>query len=149
MITINITKDQVAIHDIKRIHRKYPGAVTNALETIVIGVNKIAIDYLSGPGAKKSGIPGGGYPVPVRTGHLRRAENIVLPGKTKSAGGKTYSAGPMGAIAYNAAAYAAAIHEGLGSSRKHGRRPFLTDAVDKYGAARMIKALDKEITKIL
>lgn len=58
----------------------------------------------------------GAYPVPARTGHLHQ---------------KTFWDVPRATLAFvgNRATYAHAVHEGLGSNRTHGRRPFLDDAV--------------------
>lgn len=70
----------------------------------------------------------GSYPVPVLTGHLRRSEDYVPPGKSKSTDAFTFRAGRLEAILYNSARYASVIHDGTHSSTKFGRRPFMDDA---------------------
>lgn len=66
----------------------------------------------------------GAYPVPVRTGHLRRSLAMLFPGQSKAG----LSAGLDEAIVYNPAAYAWAIHQGREDMGTEGR-PFLSDAV--------------------
>jgi hypothetical protein len=78
----------------------------------------------------------GGYPVPFRTGNLKRLLDFVPPGQSKG----DFSAGPMEAIVYNSAQYANVIHEGKGSSAKFGARPFLTDALNTFNQGGLIEA---------
>lgn len=89
--------------------------------------DKEAHKLLTGPKT-----PAGHYPgVNVKTGWLRDSLDFVPPGKTKSGGGLTWTAGTLQAKVYNSAQYSRVIHEGKGSSEKYGKRPFLTDALDK------------------
>lgn len=74
----------------------------------------------------------GGYPVPVRTGNLKRLLNFVDPGQTKGTGGVSFTAGPLEAVVYDSAEYASVIRFGTGSSAKFGPRDYLTDAFDKF-----------------
>lgn len=90
----------------------------------------------------------GGYPVPVRTGNLKRLLDFVDPGGSKG----EFTAGPMEVIVFNSAQYAAVIHNGTGSSAKFGPRSFLTDALAKFNQGGQIAAtieneLNTEIQK--
>ncbi|MCP4259090.1 MAG: hypothetical protein GY774_16515 [Planctomycetes bacterium] len=154
LVNAKILGDRVIIADIDRIGRRYPDAVVRGVGRIIIGVNKEAVKNLSGPGAKpkkgKKAIGAGGYPVPVRRGNLRRLENFVLPGRTKTTNGMTFGAGDMGGIVYNTALYSRVIHEGRGSSKKHGPRPYITDAVLSFDrGGKMVRVLDEEVSKEL
>ncbi len=85
--------------------------------------------------------PAGAYPVPRRTGFLKSRVDIVKPGETKIWGESsdlrtrkkttagTLSAGQLEAVLYDNAAYANVIHEGYGTSKNYGRRPYLEDGV--------------------
>lgn len=90
--------------------------VASAMRDITIGVEREAVKRLTG-GSK----PPGSYPVPVRTGFLRRSM------------GSRYNT--ESGIVYNTAIYARAIHEGFspyGNPRVAypiGARPYMTDAV--------------------
>lgn len=155
MLDINVTikGEKVIIEGLKRFAHRIPGAAQRGLSRVAKGVHRKAYEFLSGSGAKASNVPAGGYPVPVRTGHLRRMLNWLEPGKTKTAGEPftgTFTAGPMEAIIYNAANYAMAIHEGKKSSAKYGPRPFLTDALKKFNqGARIEKIIRDEIQKAI
>jgi hypothetical protein len=88
----------------------------------------------------------GGYPVPVRTGNLKRLLDFLDPNTSK--GG--FTANPGEVIVYNSAEYANVIHEGRGSSAKFGPRPFLTDALAKFNQGGQIAAtLENEVTTAL
>ncbi len=152
--TVQIIGDQAVIEDLDRLSRNYPDAIVRGMTRIILGVHKEAVKNLSGPGAKprKGQKPtgAGGYPVPVRTGNLRRFEGFVLPNRTKTSGGLSFSAGPFGGIVFNSALYSQEIHEGRGSSKKYGRRPYINDAVllfDRGGG--MTRILDEEVSKEL
>lgn len=82
-----------------------------------------------GQSSDLGGRPGSYPPVPRITGHLARLEDFVLPGRMKTSNGVTFSAGKFEAVLFNSAEYAIPIHEGKGSSKKYGKRPFQTDAV--------------------
>lgn len=84
----------------------------------------------------------GGYPVPVRTGNLKRLLDFVYPGQSKG----EFQAGPMEAIVYDSAEYARVIHAGTGSSAKFGKRAYLTDALAKFNESGGIaQAIENEI----
>jgi len=99
--------------------------ISNVVGRATKGIYSGAFANLSGGGAlsrKKYGwLYKGRYPVPVVTGHLRRALYFVLPGRSKG----DFSAGPLEGVVYNAASYGWAIHEGRGSM---SGRPYLSDA---------------------
>jgi hypothetical protein len=84
----------------------------------------------------------GGYPVPVRTGNLKRLLDFLDPGQSKG----EFIAGPMEAIVYDSAEYASVIHEGTGSSAKFGKRPFVDDALAAFNQGDGIaSAIEEEI----
>lgn len=84
----------------------------------------------SGMGARP-----GSYPVPTCTGHLRRSEGFVDPGRSVSSNGKNFSAGPHEVILFNSARYARVIHSPRRgeSSYRYGDRAFMVDALRKTG----------------
>lgn len=100
---------------------RWGAARRSGLRKAVVAVENAASELLSGSGAA------GAYPVPVRTGHLRRSMGSKMQGDS------------AGAV-YNSAEYARAIHDGV-VGRWNGRgkvaivqvraRPFMTDAVEK------------------
>lgn len=93
--------------------RALDNAVGRGLRKVAATVEREQIKRLGGA-AKTPGV----YPVPARTGHLRRETFFEV--KTSRF-----------ALVGNTATYALAVHEGLGSSKKYGRRPFLEDAVNE------------------
>lgn len=147
MITahVELKGHKAVIQELGSLPRRLDSAAKRALRRIAMGIHREAYDYLSGPAD-----PTGGYPVPVRTGHLRRMLDWVSPGATKSAGGETFTAGNLEAIVYDSAAYSEVIHGGLGSSKKYGKRPYLTDGFTAFNqGARIEKILNEEIAKEL
>lgn len=170
MLDINVTieGDKVVIEGLWKLGPKVNRSVRNALTKIGEGIYREAFDYLSGPGAtyetrvsKKSGkeykkkiknLPAGGYPVPVRTGWLRRMLNWLKPGETKSSGGLTFTAFLNETILYNAAEYSDVIREGKGTSEKYGPRPYDTDALKRFNRGfdnRIQGTIEEEIQKDL
>ncbi len=96
---------------------RWDSALAKGLRRAVVTVEIHATDLLSGSGAP------GSYPVPVRTGNLRRSEGSQIVSKTSG-------------IVFNDAGYARAIHSGeiavgfKGRGRKRVRaRPFHDDAL--------------------
>ena len=74
--------------------------------------------------------PPGSYPVPVRTGNLRRYLWALFPGESTGGIKGKYDVGPGMAYVGDSADYADAIHSS---------RPFLTDAADEVlGRAALI-----------
>lgn len=178
-IQIKIEGDKVIIEGLNKIAAEMPGAINRGLQRVAVGIDRAAFDWLLGPGAKgktegavysdiktrklklkgqkwtPQNIAAGGYPVPGRTGHLKRSLDWLHPGATKSVtrhGEKhdvgSITAGPNEAIIYNAAEYANVIHEGRGSSAKFGPRRYLTDALERFNqGARIKKIMEEEIQK--
>jgi hypothetical protein len=96
---------------------KWDAALAKAMRKAVFAVEASAVDFLTGSGAAR------GYPVPVRTGFLRRALGSKVESQTSG-------------IVFNSAGYARAIHSGeiavgfKGRQRKKiNARPFLEDAM--------------------
>lgn len=149
-IQATVQGDRLAIKGLSYAAGRFPSAIERGLEKVGKGVFREAFDYLSGPGAKKSKIPPGGYPVPVRTGHLRRSLSWLKPGQTKSAAGLTFTAGKMEIVVYNSAEYSRIIHEGQGSSSGHGARQYLTDGFNRFnGSNRCAEIIDGEVQKVI
>lgn len=97
-------------------------------------VDAKAVDNLSGSGAP------GAYPVPVRTGHLRRSQGFRLTDSTSG-------------LVFNTAVYAAPIHAGRQTIRAAGgghrqiatvRRPFLDDAAARVDMSMVFQAKVRE-----
>ncbi|NOZ68011.1 MAG: hypothetical protein GXP46_01880 [Deferribacteres bacterium] len=155
MLNLNVTieGDKVIIEGLDKIADHMPDAVQRGLLRVVKGIHRMAYEFLSGPGLEAKGAAlAGGYPVPVRTGHLRRMLDWLGPGETKTAGDHTFTAGPMEAMVYNSAEYAMVIHEGRGSSEKYGRRPYLEDALDAFNQGDRIRntiaeEIDEEVRR--
>jgi len=107
------------------IAKRIPKALDKGLSSWAVLAHKDALKNLSGPGLKKSNVPGGAYPVPVRTGQLRRSEDYVLPGRSKH--GITARHGQ--AYLVNTTAYASEVHDGKGRHVRFGKREFAADAI--------------------
>ena len=168
-IKVTITGDTAVISNLDRFIEKAPGAVNRALSRIARDVERIAFDLLSGSGAqgeysstgrwkkREESVSAGGYPVPVRKGHLRRMLDWLKPGQTKTHAIGTFTAGENEVIVYDAAEYADVIHEGRGSSEKFGERPYLTDALQRFsspsgqgfGSGRITDILEEELGSLM
>lgn len=159
-ISLTVEGDKIIIEGLKQFAEEMPGAVQRGLGSAGKKIYDIAFQWLSGAGAyykaSKSGksrrkvmdTASGGYPVPVRTGWLRRELSWLYPGKTKTYDTGTFTAGPNEVIIYNAAEYANVVHEGKGSSAKFGPRRFLTDAFEMFNRGLGIQmAISDEIQK--
>lgn len=85
--------------------------------------------------------PGSYPPVPSITGHLRGSLSLLEPGERKG----SISAAKHEVIILNSAAYADVVHDGRGSSRKYGKRPFFSDAIKTYGFDRIVRNIEEEI----
>lgn len=119
---------------------RWATALSRGLARALALVDGAAQDNLSGAGAP------GSYPVPVRTGNLRRSQGMRL-------------LSPTAGLVFNTARYAAAIHGGLQPVKHHGHgatatytfesvapRAFLDDAVarvkpDEIIFGELLKAL--------
>lgn len=166
-LSVTIQGDKVIIEGLNKLTKELPSAVQKGLERAAIGIHREAYAFLSGAGAKGTtsgtatgkgkikgqkwtpqNISGGGYPVPVRTGWLRRSLNWLKPGESKTGEAGIFRAGLNEVVIYNSAAYANVIHEGRGSSAKFGPRRFLTDALKRFNQGDKIKAImEDEIQK--
>lgn len=160
-IQVKIEGEKVVISNLQGFTKEIPQAIDRGLNRIAKGVHREAYAWLSGPGSKasiKKGVAGSGagsYPVPVRTGHLRRSLDWLKPGETKSGEAGTFTAGQHEVVIYDSAEYALAIHEGRLTTRQgvnyspiYGKRPFLTDALEKFNKGdRIAKTIEEEIQK--
>ncbi|MFA5354217.1 MAG: hypothetical protein WC291_08300 [Thermodesulfovibrionales bacterium] len=158
-IRVSVEGDKVVLAGLNSLAQDLPRAVDRGLTRIAKGVHREAYDWLSGPGRKKvtkttrkrgqsdslGGRPGS-YPVPVLTGHLRRALDWLRPNTTKSADGHTFTTGPHEAMVYNSAEYARPIHEGWGSSSTYGPRRFTVDALNRFNqGGRGVEPVETEV----
>lgn len=92
--------------------------------------NNNAVELLSGHADNT-----GGYPVPVVSGYLRRMQTFIGPGESKNIPnvGVVRTGNNEFALA-NGSLYALTVHDGLGTNSKHGKRPFMQDAIDSEKA---------------
>ncbi len=143
-LIVTINGDKALTRNLGKLAGGIAKAIFRGLERTAKGIHRAAYQFLSGPGAKESNIPAGGYPVPVRTGHLRQMLDWLKPGESKSAGGMTVTAAPDEAVIYDIAEYAVPIHEGAGSSQKFGPRAYLTDGLRKFNTGDRIAGIVQE-----
>ena len=148
MLSLNVTVqgDKVVIAGLQKIGSGIEKAKDRALVSVAKGIHRDAFDWLSGAGAKATGVQAGGYPVPVRTGHLRGHLDWLMPGASKTGPAGTFSAGRNEVVIYDSALYSRVIHEGLGSSAKFGPRRYLTDALARFNQGeRIMRIFEEEI----
>ena len=136
-ISISIQGDKVLIEGLERFAGEFLGAILKGLERSAKDIHRTAYMWLSGAkttgrGKGKMQAASGGYPVPVRTGWLRRMLDWLKPGESKTGEAGTFSAGPNEVVLYDSALYANVIHEGRLSSAKFGPRRFLIDAFEMF-----------------
>ena len=160
MLDIQVTYD-TGIVDIKLdgLGKEMPVALKRGLVIIAKGVYREAVALVNGRGTqgvttakgwKRQSIPAGGYPVPVRTGHLKQSLNWLKPGEAKSSDGLEVRAAENEVIIFDSASYAKSVHDGLGPNRKYGPRPFLRDALAKFRAkSDPVKILNEEVGKVI
>lgn len=145
MIRCDIQNEKVILSGLDTLADRFPAAVNTAFTKAAKLTAKYANHWLSG--AKE---PAGAYPVPVKTGWLRRMLNWLKPGETKAIDGETIVAGDMEAIVYDSAAYATTVFLGKGSSAKFGQRNAIIDAFKQFNGGdagnKLGELLDKEIT---
>ena len=151
-IKVNMKNETVVVDGMRDLASRFPDAVMRGLERSAAGIFSYAYKWLSGAGSKKSRIASGGYPVPVRTGHLRRSLDWLAPGETKTGDLGTFSAGSDEVVIFDSAEYAPDIFLGLGSSQKFGPRDALRDALflfDHGGNIQRVisEEIQKEINK--
>lgn len=107
----------------RRRARILPDSIDKRLREAAKAVNREQVRNLSGP----KGHPGS-YPVPVETGDLRSQADFGAPPATSGY-----------AVVFNTSGHAVPVHEGKGSSRPYGRRPFLDDAAETVDPLRVIR----------
>jgi len=122
MITID-SNAGMATAKLKHMAVEVQRGLDAGLTEVVLFGHLIVLENLSG----KASASAGSDPVPVRTGHLRRSEDYITPGRNKH--GLTTAHGQ--AMLVNTALYAHAIHEGKGPHSVFGRRPFMQSAADR------------------
>lgn len=143
MLDVKVIGDKVVVSNMTGLAGEMPNAIKRGVTRIAKGVHREAYAWLSGA----AGAPGG-YPVPVRTGHLRRMLDWLQPGQSKTAEWGTVSAATNEAVVYDSAIYSDVIHEGKGSSAKFGPRQFLTDALERFNTGdRVTVILEQEVQK--
>ena len=167
-LQIRIEGDRVLIEGLNKLSQEFPRAVQRGMERSAKGIHRAAYMFLKGPAAhyepskagklagRQAGKRGkkivdtaaGGYPVPVRTGHLWRMLDWLKPGQSKTGPAGTFSAGPNEVVIYDSAIYANVIHEGKWTSKAHGPRRYLTDALEMFNRGLGIQmAIEDEIQK--
>lgn len=186
-IQVTLEGDKILLAGLQTWIEQFPKAISKALTRSGEGIYRYAHDNLNGGGGDNKKTRGdyigfikgarsssgtystgttvtfraykgaGGWPVPVRTGNLKRLLAWLKPGATKTVAafsdlrsqktvtlGGSLSAGTQEVIIYNAAEYANAIHEGRGSSAAYGKRPFLTDGLTRFNQGDRIRAILEE-----
>lgn len=149
-LRVDVQGDKVVINGFAHMAKNLPKASERGLVRIAQGIHRAAHDNLSGAGAKASNVGSGGYPVPVRSGHLRSCLDWLKPGESKTSEGVHFTAAKDEAIVFNAAAYGMSIHEGTSSSAKFGPRPYITDGAETFlSGGTSEKIMDDEIDREL
>jgi hypothetical protein len=145
-ISISLDGDKVIIQGLQKLADDFFSAIQRGLTRSAISVHRLAYQWLSGSGSvgkgrgrNKWGTEAGGYPVPVRTGWLRRMLDWLKPGESKTGDAGTFRAAANEAVVYDSALYANALHEGKGSSAKFGPRRFITDAFEMFNRSLGVK----------
>ena len=129
---------QQALAALTGLRRDLAGEViNNVVGRLAKNVFKKAFDNLSGPRIpkkqwRKSPLAGS-YPVPVRTGHLRRSLYMIGVGGLKQGdGGGKYVVATGEAYVGDSAKYAGDIENPSAFGRRGNKRPFLTDPAREY-----------------
>lgn len=117
----------------ERRRAQWDNGLRAGLRRIAVTVERKQVENLGGPGTA----PAGAYPVPIRTGHLRRSSGFRVESRA--------------ALVFNTAIYARAIHEGFTpfGNRKAKRiraRQFLADAAKAVDASAIMQA---ELRRVL
>ncbi|MHB8173320.1 MAG: phage virion morphogenesis protein [Nitrospirota bacterium] len=141
---------QQALAALTGLRKDLAGEVANNIVgRLAKNVFEKAFDNLSGPRIpkkkwRKSPLAGS-WPVPVRTGQLRRSLYMIGAGGLKQGdGGGKYSVGPGEAYVGDSAKYAGEIEDGP----RGNKRPFLTEPAREYlGLAPRIA--DEELKKVV
>lgn len=155
MVKITLTTK----HDGKYLGERLIEANKEGLEQLGKSVLKNAVKHLSGEGSKYINIvgkyrrrkkeeivPPGSYPVPVRTGNLRRLTNYASPGSTAKVKDKSYKVEDNEVLIFNGAGYAKSVHNGIGRNSKHGPRTYMTDG---FKDTNVIREFDKGFSRVI
>jgi hypothetical protein len=167
-VSVTVNGDKVIIEGLNQLAAEMPRVAQRGLKRIVRGTHREAMYYLNGAGGagrkaqivgpsrgfvKKSGevvnfkpqlTGAGGYPVPVRTGNLKRLLDFIDPGQSMGA----FSAGPLESVLFDSAEYASVVHDATGSSARFGKRPYLTDALTRFNQGNQIEAVMEDEQRI-
>lgn len=144
-IQVTIDGDKVVIQNLGHLMSQVPRAIDAGLIRVAKGVHCEAFAFLSG-----SRGPGGSYPVPVRTGWLRRSLDWLEPGQSKTGEMGTFTARKHEVVVYDSAVYANVVHEGTGTHQKFGKRPYLQDALKQFDeGGRIAQIISEEIAKVI
>ncbi len=161
-IKVSINGDRVVLENLQGIAERLPEAVERGLTRSAVGIHEAAKRWLSGAGGqtrsysrkwsaggevrqkKTYGAAAGGYPVPVRTGHLRQALDWLAPGQSKTGDTGTFVAGSGEVVIFDSASYADAVFHGKGSSASYGPRDALQDAFELFNHGDNIRRLISE-----
>lgn len=160
-LKVTIENDKVVVAGLQDHAARFPGAIKRGLRRVAAGIFARAFDQLSGPGGEIMTTPSGAgrrsrkiydnsgsYPVPIRTGHLRRSLAWLNPGESKSGDLGTFKAGDDEVVVFDSASYAAAIFLGRRSSKSYGPRDALRDALEMFNRGAMIQqVIGEEIRK--
>ena len=173
--------NKVVLDGIQQLGDNYKPAAMRAVERAAAGIYEGASRWLSGRGGagkkkrrdyigftkRRSGVddhgPGeivqfrsyvdsGGYPVPIRSGWLKKELAWLRPGESKSGEVGSVTAGEDEFLVFDSASYALAVFEGFGSSAKYGPRNAIMDAFEYFNHGGQIQQLvgeevRKEINK--
>lgn len=119
--------------------------IDNIAVRLATDIFKKAFANLSGPKIPKkewrNSPLAGSFPVPVRTGNLRRCLDMIKPG-----GGGKYDVGHGEAYVLNSAAYAAEIEDPAAFGRKGNKRPFLTGPAQEF-LGKSVQYAEEELEK--
>lgn len=133
ILSVNAKGDGFVIDFLDSFDERTARGARRAVQRITTSVFRHASAFLAGHHKAASG----GYPVPSRTGHLRRQLNFVANGKSKDG----FKAGDMEGIIYNSAIYAPVIALGTGSSQKFGERQFLKSGLERFMSEENVEAV--------
>jgi hypothetical protein len=166
-LKVTVEGDKVVIAGLNKIADEMPNAIKRGLKRVAAGIYAIAYQWLSGAGGqtksytrewsagggevrskKTYGAAPGGYPVPVRSGNLRRLLDWLNPGETKSGDIGTFTAEDNEVVIFDSASYASDIFLGKGSSAAYGPRDAVSDAFQMFNRGAMIETvMGEEIQK--
>lgn len=139
MLDIKVTGTKVIINGLNALPKKIrETAAPAALKQMAIGTFGLSSNYLSGGSTSA-----GSYPVPVRSGKLKRLLSALEPGRTKNG----FITGPLQSMVFNSAPYSQTIHEGTDTSKKYGPRRYLTDALNRFNASGSIDMILEDETQ--